>query len=70
MKIAPFSLERFFAKYEFKAPYLLSSSDCESFTIQTILDLEPGSRNFRVGFGRATLPEAIARFEEYLRDCL
>src|SRR5436190_16923301 len=41
MKIAPFRLERFFAKYEFKAPYLLSSSDCESFTVQEILDLEP-----------------------------
>ena len=41
MKIAPFKLERFFAKYEFKAPYLLSSSDCESFTVQEILNLEP-----------------------------
>jgi aspartate/methionine/tyrosine aminotransferase len=29
MKIAPFKLERYFAKYEFTAPYLLSCSDCE-----------------------------------------
>ncbi|HVO41165.1 MAG TPA: aminotransferase class I/II-fold pyridoxal phosphate-dependent enzyme [Aggregatilineales bacterium] len=41
MKIAPFKLERFFAKYEFSAPYLLSSSDCEAVTVQEILDLEP-----------------------------
>lgn len=41
MKLQPFKLERFFARYEFKAPYLLCASDCESFTIQEILDLEP-----------------------------
>ncbi|MBU1013370.1 MAG: aminotransferase class I/II-fold pyridoxal phosphate-dependent enzyme [Bacteroidetes bacterium] len=29
MKIQPFKLERYFAKYEFSAPYLLSCSDCE-----------------------------------------
>ncbi len=29
MKIRPFKLERYFAKYEFSAPYLLSCSDCE-----------------------------------------
>ncbi len=39
----PFKLERFFARYEFKAPYLLSSSDCESLSIQDVLDLEPGA---------------------------
>jgi aspartate/methionine/tyrosine aminotransferase len=41
MKIQPFKLERYFAKYEFKAPYLLSSSDCESFSIQELLAFEP-----------------------------
>ncbi len=30
MKIQPFKLERYFAKYEFSAPYLLSCSDCEA----------------------------------------
>lgn len=44
MKIAPFALERYFAKYEFKAAYLLSSSDCESVTIQAVLDLEPSAQ--------------------------
>lgn len=43
MRISPFKLERFFARYEFKAPYLLCVSDCESFSIQEILELESGS---------------------------
>lgn len=43
MRLRPFKLERFFARYEFDAPYLLSSSDCEAFSIQEILDLEPGA---------------------------
>jgi len=43
MKIATFKLERWFAKYEFKAPYLLCSSDCESMSVQELLALEPGS---------------------------
>jgi aspartate/methionine/tyrosine aminotransferase len=36
-KIAPFKLERYFAKYEFTAKYLLSSSDCESLGMQELL---------------------------------
>ncbi len=45
MNIPAFKLERFFAKYEFTAPYLLCSSDCESFSIQELLSLEPGSHD-------------------------
>ncbi|MDX2211868.1 MAG: aminotransferase class I/II-fold pyridoxal phosphate-dependent enzyme [Oculatellaceae cyanobacterium bins.114] len=41
MKLSPFKLERFFAKYEFKAPYLLAASDCEAMTIAELLSLEP-----------------------------
>ena len=37
MSIAPFQLERYFAKYEFSARYLLSSSDCESLSLQELL---------------------------------
>ena len=37
--IAPFMLERYFAQHEFKARYLLSASDCESLTMQELLDL-------------------------------
>lgn len=43
MKPSPFKLERFFAKYEHKVPYLLCSSDPESFLIKELLNLEPGS---------------------------
>ena len=43
MKPSPFKLERYFAKYEFSAPYLLCSSDPESLTIEELLSLEPNS---------------------------
>lgn len=39
----PFALERFFAKHEFSARYLMCSSDCESFPIREILAMEEGS---------------------------
>jgi aspartate/methionine/tyrosine aminotransferase len=41
MKIPPFELERYFARYEFSAPYLLCSSDCQSLSIGELLSLEP-----------------------------
>lgn len=48
MKLPAFKLERFFAQYEFKAPYLLSSSDCEAMTIEELLSLEPDAmQNFK-----------------------
>jgi aspartate/methionine/tyrosine aminotransferase len=43
MKLPTFKLEQFFAKYEFKAPYLLASSDCEAMTIEELLSLELGA---------------------------
>ncbi len=43
MHLEPFKLERYFAQYEFNAPYLLCSSDCESLTIKDVLALEPGA---------------------------
>jgi aspartate/methionine/tyrosine aminotransferase len=39
MKITPFAIERYFAKYEFTAQYLLSSSDCESFSLSEVLKM-------------------------------
>lgn len=36
---APFKLERFFEKYEFKAPHLLCCSDCEPLTLRELLEL-------------------------------
>lgn len=41
MRLPPFQLERFFARYEFQAAYLLCSSDCESLSVQELLRLEP-----------------------------
>ncbi|RMH38604.1 MAG: aminotransferase class I/II-fold pyridoxal phosphate-dependent enzyme, partial [Gammaproteobacteria bacterium] len=41
MRLEPFKLERYFAKYEFSAPYLLCSSDCESMELRDLLALEP-----------------------------
>ena len=46
MKIREFKLERYFAQYEFKTKFLLSSSDCETFSIQDLLALEPRSQDF------------------------
>jgi aspartate/methionine/tyrosine aminotransferase len=43
MQLTPFKLERYFARYEFNVEYLLCSSDCESWTVSDLLDLEPGA---------------------------
>jgi len=40
MNLPPFKLERFFAKYEFSAEFLLCSSDCEAMSIADLLALE------------------------------
>ena len=39
MQIKPFELERYFAKYEFKVKYLLSSSDCDGLALAEVLKL-------------------------------
>jgi aspartate/methionine/tyrosine aminotransferase len=39
MPLNPFKLERFFAQYEFKVKYLLSSSDCESLSLAELLQM-------------------------------
>lgn len=44
MQLPPFRLERYFAEYEFNVRYTLCSSDCESFSIADLLDLEEGAR--------------------------
>jgi len=40
MQLQNFKLERFFAKYEFNTPHLLCCSDCESFSVKEILEME------------------------------
>ena len=37
INIQPFALERYFARPEFSARYLLSSSDCESLSMADLL---------------------------------
>jgi aspartate/methionine/tyrosine aminotransferase len=39
MQIPPFKLERYFAEYEFKVKYLLSPSDCESLSMNELLQM-------------------------------
>ncbi len=43
MKIKPFDLEVYFAKYEFSAPHLLCSSDCEAMSVGELLSLQEGA---------------------------
>jgi aspartate/methionine/tyrosine aminotransferase len=43
MQIPAFKLERYFAQYEFNVKYVLCASDCESFSIQDLLDFEPNA---------------------------
>lgn len=43
MDIPQFALERYFGRYEFSAPYMLSAADCESWTAGEIFALEDGS---------------------------
>ncbi len=75
MKLNDFKLERFFAKYEFTAPYLLCSSDCESLSIKELLDLEKDSeeefKKLRLGYtesqGNPKLREEIAGLYETIK---
>lgn len=39
MQLNEFRLERYFGKHEFSAKYLLSSSDCDGFAMQDVLDV-------------------------------
>lgn len=39
MKIAPFDIEQYFARYEFSTPFLLCASDCETISVKDLLAL-------------------------------
>lgn len=45
MAIPDFKLERYFARYEFAVKHLLSSSDCQPFSVREVLALEPGAED-------------------------
>jgi aspartate/methionine/tyrosine aminotransferase len=72
----PFKLERYFAEREFGAAHLLSSSDCESFGLEELVDLFDGEtlalwKNLRLGYtesaGHPLLRREIASLHEGLR---
>ncbi len=70
MSIREFLLERYFARWEFNAPYLLSASDCETMSVAELLELaglplaELG--RLRLGYtesqGDPALRQAVAGF--------
>lgn len=69
MKIEPFLLERFYAKHEFTAQYLLSSSDCEALAMPELVAMaDPETdrlwQDLRLGYtespGHPLLRQAIA----------
>ena len=44
MQLEPFQLERYFAKHEFSAPYLLSPSDIEPLRLPELLAMASADR--------------------------
>lgn len=72
MKLHPFKLERYFARWEFAVPYTMGSSDCETVAIRDLLDLEPDALerllNLRLGYtesqGHPALRDAISKLYE------
>jgi aspartate/methionine/tyrosine aminotransferase len=65
MKLHPFGLERYFARHEFSAPYLLCASDCESMTLSELLALEPDAQerfaSLRLGYTESKGDPALRR---------
>ena len=74
MKLDHFRLERYFAKYEFSAPYLLCSSDCESMELGDLLALEPKAQErfsslwlgYTESLGDPELRQAITTLYEHI----
>lgn len=74
MKLNPFKLERYFARHEFSAPYLLCSSDCESMKLRDLLALEPGAAEkfeslwlgYTESLGNPELRQTIATVYEHI----
>jgi aspartate/methionine/tyrosine aminotransferase len=72
MKIKESKLERYFARHEFSSPYLLCTSDCQSWTVEELFRLEENAeQNFkkmRLGYtessGDPLLRQQIANLYE------
>ncbi|MFB3818010.1 MAG: aminotransferase class I/II-fold pyridoxal phosphate-dependent enzyme [Candidatus Methylomirabilales bacterium] len=75
MRLPAFKLERYFARHEFGAPYVLCASDCESVTIADLLGLEPDARErfdrqalgYTQSPGSPTLRQEITRLYHTIR---
>ena len=74
MKPNQFRLERYFAEYEFSAPYLLCCSDCESMELAELLALDPGAQErfsslwlgYTESLGHPELRQAISGLYEHI----
>jgi len=73
MKIQEFKLERYFAKYEFSAPYLLCCSDCEALSMKELLSMADENSlkiwgDLKLGYtesqGHPILREEVAKLYE------
>ncbi len=73
MRIEPFALERYFARYEFTARYLASCSDCDGLALEELLALADDEtralwRDLRLGYteslGHPLLRAGIASLYE------
>jgi len=76
MKLNPFKLERYFARYEFSAPYLLCTSDCEALSMQELLDIADNNtlkmwHNLKLGYtesqGHPVLREEISNLYQRIK---
>lgn len=73
VQLPPFRIERYYAQHEFSTRYMLSSSDCESRTIEELLALEPDAHTrllqtwcgYTESAGAPELRDAIARLYEH-----
>jgi aspartate/methionine/tyrosine aminotransferase len=73
VRVAPFAIERFYERWEFRAELMLSSSDCESRAVDDLLALEPEARErllgLRLGYtevpGSQELRSAVAGCYEH-----
>ncbi|MFM9075182.1 MAG: aminotransferase class I/II-fold pyridoxal phosphate-dependent enzyme [Bacteroidota bacterium] len=64
MKITDFSVERYFARYEFTAKYMLSSSDCDGFAMRDVLAMASPEElgqwdNLRLGYTETVGSESL-----------
>lgn len=65
MRLPPFALERYFGEHEFNVPHLLCASDCESWTVEELLALEPDAQSefhqLGLGYTECTGSPALRR---------